>query len=157
MGVVSKQSRDECSCSKNHFSCVFLILQENTKFSFPTPVASQSLSPPDFHQLKRSPDCSDDDDDDDVENWRSKTVPLTQSSGYHSGGMSEESISEENLESGKGLYVTYSSASNNVASYVHCSTTNGMSNICWHLPVVVCSDCYNSHDWLLYYAMHMLL
>ena len=140
------------------FSCVFLILQENTKFSFPTPVASQSLSPPDCHQLEHSPDCSDNDDDDDVENWRSKNVPLTQSSGYHSGGMSRESISEENLEPGKGLYVTYSSASNDVASYTnepHCSTTNGM---CWHLPVVVVVT-VTTHmtDSYIYDAMHMLL
>ena len=132
---------------------MFLLLQDNTKVSFPTQIAL-----PDCHH---SPDCTvNDDDNDDVENWRSKTVPVTQSSGYHSSGMSEESISEENLESGKGLCVTYSSASNNVASYtneLHWSTTNGMLNICWHLQVVFCSDCYNSHDPPLYYTVYMLL
>ena len=132
---------------RESFSCVFLILQDDTKVSFST-----STALPDCHQLECLPDCTINDDDNDdvhVENWRSKTLPLTQSSGYHSSGMSEDSISEAYLQSGKRLYVTNSSSSNNVASYTNelrCSTTNGMLNICWHLPVVVCSDSYNSHD-----------
>ena len=136
MGEVPKQSVPVPGI----ISCVFLILQDNTKVSFSTPIAL-----PDRHQLECSPDCTVNDDDDDVENWRSNTLPLTQSSGYHSSGMSEEIISEAYLESDG----TNISSSNNVASYtneLHHSTTNGMLNICWHLPVAVCSDSYNSHD-----------
>ena len=83
MGVVPKQSKDEFH---EFSSCVFNTVGEHCSemFNSYTNFQFSSISAR-LSSVRTSPDGSDDDDS-NVEKWR-LDVPLTKSSGYHSGGM----------------------------------------------------------------------